>query len=423
RFVLGRVPLADDAETYEVMGGSSTQARARAQGKLSSLDPARADAGPAGAVDGVSSSSSSSMSGSIGSDGADVGFGGGKAGSLPSLGGDAPQGSLVAGAPQIPSVPQVDLPGISGLGSGSASQSVISAAGEAAPGRPMAGALNSALQFSNDIGNRALPSGGLPGSSSPAMFSGALGGGSGGAGSLATGGGSGLGGLGGGFGGSPGSLVTGGGQTLASGGGDAFSASSSGSSFGSLGSSAPQGSYVATQSPAAQAAADVRRQVAESSARLDSGGIPSSALTGARRDAPGYQDWSYGSTSSRDPVSASSRVDISSGLGKPQYPSLPSTLRFRYIGAPLWWSGRAGASMTGSSGDGSDPESQSSSASRALRAGLKAASSAASIWRSILVSPSRGGGDSAGSAGGGIDRGWDNSAEQMSSTSSRMDGY
>jgi len=62
-------------------------------------------------------------------------------------------------------------------------------------------------------------------------------------------------------------------------------------------------------------------------------------------------------------------VDLS-GLARPVYPSLPTGLRFRYAGAPLWWS--------------SNTVSRQESA-RALRGGFGAQSSAAALWRSIFA--------------------------------------
>ncbi|MGZ6142334.1 MAG: hypothetical protein ACXWLM_03295, partial [Myxococcales bacterium] len=105
-------------------------------------------------------------------------------------------------------------------------------------------------------------------------------------------------------------------------------------------------------------------------------------------------------------------------LSRPVYPSLPTSLRFRYVGAPLWWSGstRSGA-MTS---DGGDEGEESSPATRAMRAGLRAATSAASIWRSILVAGPRWGGP-ADDLSGGMDSGRDANADQMSSLARGFD--
>jgi hypothetical protein len=102
------------------------------------------------------------------------------------------------------------------------------------------------------------------------------------------------------------------------------------------------------------------------------------------------------------------RPVVLSGLSRPAYPQLPIALRFRYVGAPLWWS--TGARQASFEPDGETP------ASGAMVLGLQAANSAASIWRSILVA----------SAGhedvtGGMDSGLDRSAEAMSSAVRRLD--
>ena len=127
-----------------------------------------------------------------------------------------------------------------------------------------------------------------------------------------------------------------------------------------------------------------------------------------RSETSKYQSWSY--SGGRDDVQRSAGgVDLSS-LSRPVYPSLPTSLRFRYAGAPLWWSG-----STRLGGDGAG-----SPASGAMRAGLRAATSAASIWRSILLSGPQWGG-SAEDLSGGMDSGHDASAREMSSLSRRFD--
>ena len=42
-----------------------------------------------------------------------------------------------------------------------------------------------------------------------------------------------------------------------------------------------------------------------------------------------------------DAVVSAGGVDLS-GLERPQYPSLPTGLRFRYVSGPLWWSSAVG---------------------------------------------------------------------------------
>jgi hypothetical protein len=76
-----------------------------------------------------------------------------------------------------------------------------------------------------------------------------------------------------------------------------------------------------------------------------------------------------------------------SALAKPIYPSLPTSLRFRYAGAPLWWSDSAAGAAAATSSD--DTET-----SRSVRSGLSAANSAAQMWRSIFVASPQWGGES-----------------------------
>jgi len=94
---------------------------------------------------------------------------------------------------------------------------------------------------------------------------------------------------------------------------------------------------------------------------------------------------------------------VLSGLSRPAYPQLPIALRFRYVGAPLWWS--TGARHAPFESDGETP-----TASGAMVLGLQAANSAASIWRSILVASAV-----HEDVTGGMDSGLDRSADAMSS--------
>lgn len=93
------------------------------------------------------------------------------------------------------------------------------------------------------------------------------------------------------------------------------------------------------------------------------------------QSSPGYQVWSY---APRADLPQSSSGVPPGALSRPSSPSLPTALRFRYAGAPLWWSA--------STQDLAGHESE-----RSLRDGLRAASSAASLWRSILVAVASGG--------------------------------
>ena len=89
-----------------------------------------------------------------------------------------------------------------------------------------------------------------------------------------------------------------------------------------------------------------------------------------------YRRWTY-AWNYHDEPQVVGGVPLS-GLSRARYPELPSVLRFRYAGAPLWWA----APKTD---EPIDPEHGSSRGARAMRAGLQAANSAAAIWRSILV--------------------------------------
>jgi hypothetical protein len=100
--------------------------------------------------------------------------------------------------------------------------------------------------------------------------------------------------------------------------------------------------------------------------------------------------------------------EVLAGLPRPASPQLRTALRFRYAGAPLWWSSATSRL--------SDVESDSPAPSRALRAGLRAANSAASIWRSILVASAQ-----HEDVSGGMDTGRDASADAMSSLARRIE--
>jgi hypothetical protein len=138
-------------------------------------------------------------------------------------------------------------------------------------------------------------------------------------------------------------------------------------------------------------------------------GLQPGMWSGHRRSATSnYQSWTY-SSGHDDGKRSVGGVDLSS-LSRPVYPSLPTSLRFRYIGAPLWWSSstRLGGDDAGSPAGG------------AMRAGLRAATSAASIWRSILMSSPQWT-SSAGDLSGGMDSGHEASAREMSSLSRRFE--
>jgi hypothetical protein len=129
-----------------------------------------------------------------------------------------------------------------------------------------------------------------------------------------------------------------------------------------------------------------------------------------------YQNWSY--SSGRDDVPHRAGGVNLGALSRPLYPSLPTSLRFRYVGAPLWWSGSTRGALAGWRDEFEAEDS--APAGRAVRAGLRAATSAASIWRSILVASPRWGGPSEDFSGG-MDSAHDANADEMSSLSRRFD--
>ena len=150
--------------------------------------------------------------------------------------------------------------------------------------------------------------------------------------------------------------------------------------------------------PGAGPAVSPARTVVTDAARPSGTVFTRSVVTGLP---PGTYSWRH-----RDEAQAVGGV-VLSGLSRPAHSQLPIALRFRYVGAPLWWStGPRQASF----------ESDTAVPSGAMVLGLQAANSAASIWRSILVA----------SAGhddvtGGMDSGRDSSADAMSSVIRKLD--
>jgi hypothetical protein len=345
--------------------------------------------------------------------------------------------------------------------------SVVTASGGT---RPMASALQASLKLSDAVSSRMMP--GRPGgslSSFDASSSGSLASSDGGAafaGRAASAARS----QGGGLGfsstaaGSP-ELVTGSsGSSLASSGGSFDSSGASGAgNFGSSSdfgrnSGAQAGEFAGSQGAGAgqrsssgstqsavfqagSASAAARRELATgpgasaSRGSADAGLSPGSWSGGRLGDA-GYQSWSYSSSRSAAPF-ASGGVNLG-GLSRPDYPSLPTSLRFRYVGAPLWWSGSTGSiggsSVGGALAESEEFETESASSTRALRSGVRAANSAAAIWRSIFVSGAASShamqSGSAGSPGasaetadatGGMDGDWEGHATRMGALGSRMD--
>jgi hypothetical protein len=138
-------------------------------------------------------------------------------------------------------------------------------------------------------------------------------------------------------------------------------------------------------------------------------------------------------------------INLSQGLtSAAPLDSLPTGLRFRYAGAPLWWRSGATGSLVSRSDIGfnstwdggsesflTDTESADSPQGRfssSLRSALRSANSAATIWRSIFVHPAnrvqgkagRGPDGSGSDDSGGMDRGWEQGVSQMSSLGGRL---
>jgi hypothetical protein len=232
-------------------------------------------------------------------------------GSFLSQGGGAPDATAVVGAqPSMPNVP----PGTYVDGTYN--------------GAPMAAALTSAMQMRSELAARtSIP--GRPATSSPSISSG--------------------------------SGVAAGAQSQQSAG------------LATLPSGAGDQTLVATAALGAQAGSAFADMISASSSVASSSSTPS-FITGLqpgmwsghrRSETSKYQSWSY--SGGRDDVQRSAGgVDLSN-LSRPVYPSLPTSLRFRYVGAPLWWSG---STRLGGDNDGSP-------ANGAMRAGLRAATSAA----------------------------------------------
>jgi hypothetical protein len=433
-FVLGRIPISDGETVVSRRGrikigaplGSSGDAAAAGStfsGDTPSSFSALSSMGQAGSfATGGASAGSSLGSASPDMTSAGASFGGSsQASGVGTLGGDAPTGTLVTSNAPITTLRVPSFETVSDSPDLAAASNAPSASG-----RPFAGALRSALRMSDDVGSRMMPattgsvasfssSGASSGSSTsgfaPSTFSGA-------------------------------SLVAGQ-PNFGSGGGVANGVGGSG--FGgssSLVSSAPQGSFVAGGGSAGSTSSNAfsNFSAGSSGAGLVSGasatsgsngagapgvsGLPIGAWSGANRGNVGYTPWVYGS---RYAPAEQSRggVDINSGsrLGKPSYPSLPGMLRFKYIGAPLWWSSATGNAMS-SPGTADSSGSDTGAVSRSLSSGLQAANSAASIWRSVFVSPgnqqARSRGSRSTSDAGSMDNGWDSNADSMASLSSKM---
>jgi len=137
-------------------------------------------------------------------------------------------------------------------------------------------------------------------------------------------------------------------------------------------------------------------------------GLPPGMWSGHRpASTADYKLWTHGFTHRDQPQSVGG-VQLSSFV-RPVYPQLPIGLRFRFAAAPLWWSSRTRAASFELAGEAAAP-------SDALREGLRAANTAASLWRSILVA-----GASEEQAASTMDAGRDASAAAMSSVARKLD--
>jgi hypothetical protein len=303
-------------------------------------------------------------------------------GSVLSQGGGAPDASSTVVAGAQPSMPSVNVP------PGTYLDGTYN-------GAPMAGALTSAMQMSSEVAARtsmpARPAIGTGATSSPSISDSS------------------------GFA----ARAQAAGQQSA---GSAKLPSSSGSASSGAGDQTLVATAVGGSIVGAQAGSGIADMISASSSVSNAAssstpsfitGLQPGMWSGHRRsETSKYQGWSY--SSGRDDVQRSvGGVDLSS-LSRPRYPSLPTSLRFRYVGAPLWWSGSTRLGGNAAADDDGSP------ASGAMRAGLRAATSAASIWRSILVSSPQWGGP-AEDLSGGMDSGRDASAQEMSSLSRRFD--
>jgi len=201
-------------------------------------------------------------------------------------------------------------------------------------------------------------------------------------------------------------------------------------------SSAAQGAAAGAQvgassvSDASSASSDAASATTSATTQVSQSGTPSTAtpsfITGLqpglwsghdRRTTPNYQTWSYGTD--RDDTSQTAGGVVLGSLARPVYPSLPTALRFRYVGAPLWWTNSTAEAGGAAPGEGAEQEG--TPATRAMRAGLRAATSAASIWRSILIASPQWGGGPVDDVTGGMDTAQDANAAEMSSLSRSFD--
>jgi hypothetical protein len=353
------------------------------------------------------------------------GFGAGDASGGNSYGGGAADGFSGSGSGgfggtgvgRIPGIPNIDLPdAASVLSSGSAPAGALQSAmrmSDAVDGRVLPGASafsGSAPSFGSGLPGRAPGLFAVPGraSSSASNLAGSFSSGGSPAGS---------------FGGASGGVMGGDTYYFGGSGGPRISAA--------VGDAPGTNNIVASAQSSSNAATSTRwgdPAMAPAGRAPSLSGYPAGMGGGSSGSGGmGFPAWDFSGISG----SSSSASGGSSNLSMPRtsLPSLPTALRFRYAGAPLWWSG-GGASSGGGAGGSDDSGDDDSSDNvnrigRPLRSALRAANSAATLWRSILVHPSGSdqgaqGGGASGSDAGGMDRSWDDNASSMSSLDTKL---
>ncbi|MFL5312889.1 MAG: hypothetical protein ACJ79H_20850, partial [Myxococcales bacterium] len=135
-------------------------------------------------------------------------------------------------------------------------------------------------------------------------------------------------------------------------------------------------------------------------------GLPPGAWSGARPGAAGgFVPWSYSDEPRRSAMTTVGGVSLS-GVARPDVPSVPTGMRFRYAAAPLWWS----SALREDDGERRAPASQ------RLRSGYRSANTAAAIWRSIFARSV-----SSTDVSGGMDHGHDGPFGALVSVERRMD--
>jgi hypothetical protein len=364
------------------------------------------------------------------------GFGGGEGSSASGgfsgssgISGSGSSGFGGSGVGKIPSVPNINLPDAASI--------LTSGGGSAAGGgRTMAGALQSAMRMSDAVDSRMLPASASPGSV-PSFGSGFPGGAPGvlaspsrASSGMSTGGIS--------TGGSSGGFGSFGGASGGVGGGDTYIlGGSNGGGGGSVRVSAAAGNAPSTSNIISSAQSSSSSAVSTrwgEPGMAPGGRAPSISVYqlggGAAASAGGMGSWDFSGIGRGSSGMTGGSSDMGS-LRREALPSLPTALRFRYAGAPLWWSSGGSSSSSGAAADDAGDDDESSEGEsrfgRRLGSALRAANSAATLWRSILVHPSGGGqgaqqqgGSGSGSDAGGMDRSWDDNASSMSALDGKL---